>query len=55
MTLLVLRLPVWFPGATFKRAALVCHQAGHDVKEVAFQDVTERMVNYVIHSTGPIN
>ncbi|KAJ8583396.1 cytochrome P450 [Rhizopogon salebrosus TDB-379] len=39
----LLRLPAWFPGATFKRAALACHQAGHDVKEVAFQDVTERM------------
>ncbi|KAJ8588356.1 cytochrome P450 [Rhizopogon salebrosus TDB-379] len=39
----LLRLPAWFPGATFKRAALACHQAGHDVKEVAFQNVTERM------------
>jgi hypothetical protein len=55
MTLLVLRLPAWFPGATFKRAALACHQAGHDVKEVAFQDVTERMVNCITKSTGQIN
>ncbi|KAG1883052.1 cytochrome P450 [Suillus subluteus] len=40
---LVLRLPSWFPGATFKRASLECLNAGHHVKEIPFQHVKERM------------
>jgi hypothetical protein len=47
MALLVLRLPAWFPGATFKRAAVECLKADHDVQEMPFQDVKERMVNHV--------
>ncbi|KAG1842639.1 cytochrome P450 [Suillus subalutaceus] len=39
----LLRLPSWFPGATFKRASLECLNAGHDVKEIPFQHVKERM------------
>ncbi|KAG1809325.1 cytochrome P450 [Suillus subaureus] len=39
----LLQLPSWFPGATFKRASLKCIQAGHDVKEIPFQYVKERM------------
>ncbi|OAX34417.1 cytochrome P450 [Rhizopogon vinicolor AM-OR11-026] len=38
------RLPTWFPGATFKRASVECLQAGHDVKEVPFQHIKERMM-----------
>ncbi|OAX34805.1 cytochrome P450 [Rhizopogon vinicolor AM-OR11-026] len=34
----LLQLPVWFPGATFKRASVECHQAGQDAKEIPFQD-----------------
>jgi hypothetical protein len=50
ITPLVLRLPTWFPGATFKRASVECHRAGHSVKEIAFQDVKERMVNQIAWS-----
>ncbi|KAG1864134.1 cytochrome P450 [Suillus subalutaceus] len=39
----LLQLPSWFPGATFKRTSLKCIQAGHDVKEIPFQYVKERM------------
>ncbi|KAJ8592290.1 cytochrome P450 [Rhizopogon salebrosus TDB-379] len=39
----LLRLPVWFPGATFKRASVECLQAGHDVKEIPFRSVIDRM------------
>ncbi|OAX34801.1 cytochrome P450 [Rhizopogon vinicolor AM-OR11-026] len=39
----LLQLPVWFPGASFKRASVECLQAGHDTKEVPFQYVTDRM------------
>ncbi|KAG1833877.1 cytochrome P450 [Suillus variegatus] len=39
----LLKLPAWFPGATFKQASLKCIQAGHDVKEIPFQYVKERM------------
>ncbi|KAG1842640.1 cytochrome P450 [Suillus subalutaceus] len=39
----LLRLPSWFPGATFKRASVECLNAGHDVKEIPFQYVKERM------------
>jgi cytochrome P450 len=39
----LLQLPSWFPGATFKRASLKCIQAGHDVKEIPFQYIKERM------------
>jgi hypothetical protein len=54
-TLVVLRLPTWFPGATFKRASVECLRAGHDVKEIAFQDLKERMVNHISRSKGTIN
>jgi hypothetical protein len=47
--ILVLRLPSWFPGATFKRASMKCLNAGHDVKETLFQYIKERMVNRPIH------
>lgn len=39
----LLRLPSWFPGATFKRASVMCMDAGYDVKEMPFQYVKERM------------
>ncbi|KAG2154174.1 cytochrome P450 [Suillus bovinus] len=39
----LLKLPKWFPGATFKRASLECLKAAHDVKEIPFQIVKERM------------
>ncbi|KAG1880062.1 cytochrome P450 [Suillus subluteus] len=39
----LLKLPSWFPGATFKRASLECLEAGHDIKEIPFQMVEERM------------
>lgn len=52
--ILVLRLPRWFPGATFKRASVKCMNAGHDVKEMPFQYVKERMVNRPIH-IGAVN
>ncbi|KAG0708656.1 cytochrome P450 [Suillus ampliporus] len=39
----LLRLPSWFPGATFKRASVECFKAGQDVKEIPFQHVKERM------------
>ncbi|KAG2136722.1 cytochrome P450 [Suillus clintonianus] len=42
----LLQLPSWFPGAIFKRASVKCIQAGHDVKEIPFQHVKERMVNF---------
>jgi hypothetical protein len=54
-TLVVLRLPIWFPGATFKRASVECLRAGHDMKEIAFQDIKERMVNHISPSKGTIN
>ncbi|OAX36487.1 cytochrome P450 [Rhizopogon vinicolor AM-OR11-026] len=41
----LLQLPVWFPGATFKRASVECLKAGHDAKEIPFQYVTDRMSN----------
>ncbi|KAG1738486.1 cytochrome P450 [Suillus lakei] len=37
------QLPSWFPGAIFKRASVKCIQAGHDIKEVPFRYVNERM------------
>ncbi|OAX33819.1 cytochrome P450 [Rhizopogon vinicolor AM-OR11-026] len=40
----LLRLPTWLPGATFKRAAVECLQASHNVQEIPFQDVKERMM-----------
>ena len=49
-TILVLRLPSWFPGATFKRASVECLKAGHDVREIPFQDVKDRMVNHLSRS-----
>lgn len=52
--ILVLRLPSWFPGATFKRASVMCMDAGYDVKEMPFQYVKERMVNHPIH-IGAVN
>ncbi|KAG1869894.1 cytochrome P450 [Suillus subluteus] len=39
----LLKLPSWFPGAIFKRASLDCLKAGHDIKEIPFQMVEERM------------
>ncbi|KAJ8593655.1 cytochrome P450 [Rhizopogon salebrosus TDB-379] len=42
----LLRLPTWFPGATFKRASVECLRAGHGVKEVTFKDVKERMASH---------
>ncbi|KAG2354665.1 cytochrome P450 [Suillus spraguei] len=39
----LLRLPSWFPGATFKRASVECLNAAHDAKEIPFQYVKERM------------
>jgi hypothetical protein len=47
--LLVLQLPSWFPGATFKRASVKCIQAGQYVKEILFQHVKERMVKHFIN------
>ncbi|KAG2149337.1 cytochrome P450 [Suillus clintonianus] len=44
----LLKIPCWFPGATFKRASVQCLDAGHDVKEIPFQRVKERM------STGDV-
>ncbi|KAG2360301.1 cytochrome P450 [Suillus spraguei] len=41
--ILVLRLPSWFPGATFKQASVKCLNAGHEVKEIPFQPVKEKM------------
>ncbi|OAX35687.1 cytochrome P450 [Rhizopogon vinicolor AM-OR11-026] len=41
----LLQLPTWFPGVTYKRASVECLQAGHDVKEIPFQYVKERMSN----------
>lgn len=49
-TILVLRLPSWFPGATLKRASVECLKAGHDVREIPFQDVKDRMVNHLSRS-----
>ncbi|KAG2118453.1 cytochrome P450 [Suillus clintonianus] len=46
----LLQLPSWFPGATFKRASFKCIQAGHDVKEIPFQYIKERMS---INDAGP--
>jgi hypothetical protein len=46
--LLVLQLPSWLPGATYKRASVKCIQAGHDVREIPFQHVKERMVKHFI-------
>ncbi|KAG2056782.1 cytochrome P450 [Suillus hirtellus] len=46
----LLQLPSWFPGATFKRASVKCIRAGHDVKEIPFQYVKERMS---ANDTGP--
>jgi len=45
MTFLVLHLPAWFPGSTFKRASVKCLQAGHDMKEIPFRYINERMVS----------
>ncbi|KAG1832830.1 cytochrome P450 [Suillus variegatus] len=39
----LLRLPSWLPGATFKRASVKCLNAAHDVKELPFQYVKEKM------------
>ncbi|KAG2354666.1 cytochrome P450 [Suillus spraguei] len=39
----LLRLPSWFPGATFKRASVECLIVAHDAKEIPFQYVKERM------------
>ncbi|KAG1802268.1 cytochrome P450 [Suillus plorans] len=39
----LLKLPSWFPGATFKRASLECLKAAHDMTEIPFQIVKERM------------
>lgn len=39
----LLQLPSWLPGATYKRASVKCIQAGHDVREIPFQHVKERM------------
>ncbi|KAG1743719.1 cytochrome P450 [Suillus paluster] len=39
----LLKLPSWFPGATFKRASVECLKAGHDTKDIPFQHVKERM------------
>ncbi|OAX34414.1 cytochrome P450 [Rhizopogon vinicolor AM-OR11-026] len=39
----LLRLPIWLPGAAFKRASVECLQAGHDMMEIPFQQVKERM------------
>jgi len=55
MTLLVLRLPTWFPGVTFKRAAVECLQAAQHVKEITFQDVKKRMVIHVNRLIGAMN
>ncbi|KAG1804262.1 cytochrome P450 [Suillus subaureus] len=44
----LLKLPSWFPGATFKQASVKCLNAGHDVKEIPFQHLKERM------STGDV-
>ncbi|OAX37164.1 cytochrome P450 [Rhizopogon vinicolor AM-OR11-026] len=41
----LLRLPTWFPCATFKRASVKCLQAGRDVREIPFQMVKEKMSN----------
>ncbi|KAG2039830.1 cytochrome P450 [Suillus americanus] len=46
----LLQLPSWFPGAIFKRASVKCIQASHDVKEIPFQHVKERMS---ANDTGP--
>lgn len=52
--ILVLRLPSWLPGATFKRASVKCLNAAHDVKELPFQYVKEKMVRRLIH-VGAVN
>ncbi|KAG1864133.1 cytochrome P450 [Suillus subalutaceus] len=51
----LLQLPSWFPGATFKRASLKCIQAGHDVKEIPFQYVKERMVKHPASREDDVN
>lgn len=48
--LLVLQLPVWFPGAAFKRASVECLKAGHDVKEIPFHYVKEMTVSHTTRS-----
>jgi hypothetical protein len=48
--LLVLQLPVWFPGAIFKRASIECLKAGHDVKEIPFHYVKEVIVSHTTRS-----
>ena len=48
MILLVLKLPVWFPGATFKRLSVKCLQAARDMKEIPFQYINERMVSHAM-------
>lgn len=50
---LVLQLPSWFPGATFKRASTKCIQAGHHVKEMLFQHVKEKMVKHFMSRGTP--
>ncbi|KAG1736131.1 cytochrome P450, partial [Suillus paluster] len=49
---LVLKLPSWFPGATFKRASVECLKAGHDTKGMPFQHVEERMEAVTITFAG---
>ncbi|KAG0703344.1 cytochrome P450 [Suillus ampliporus] len=39
----LLKLPSWLPGAAFKRASMKCFKAGHDMKDIPFQHVQERM------------
>ena len=48
--LLVLQLPVWFPGAIFKRASIECLKAGHDVKEIPFHYAKEAIVSHTTSS-----
>ncbi|KAG2041161.1 cytochrome P450 [Suillus americanus] len=47
----VLKLPSWFPGATFKQVSLECLKAGHNIKEILFQMSTSIMVPCIVADT----
>ncbi|KAH7920036.1 cytochrome P450 [Leucogyrophana mollusca] len=46
----LLRLPSWFPGATFKRGAIICQQATKEMIDTPFKHMSDGMASGVVGS-----
>lgn len=48
----MLKLPVWFPGATLKRMAIQAKSNLHEMMDVPFRYAYDRVVKYLFISAA---